>query len=73
MALSWLGGGTKPIQGLWARAGEGDLRQFLTSDACRDSSGSTGGAMRKARYWELKKYKEMVDRFELRPRGLADP
>ena len=69
MALSWLGGGVKPIQGLWVRAGEGDLRQFLTSDACRDSR----RCHEKSKVLGLKKYKEMVDRFELRPRGLADP
>ena len=41
------------------------------SDSCRDSNGSTSGAMRKTRYWALKKYKEMVDSFEIRPRELA--
>ena len=41
------------------------------SDSFRDSSRSTSGAMSKARYWALKKYKEMVDSFEIRPQGLA--
>ena len=34
---------------------------MLTNNACRDSSRAISGAMRKSRYWALKKYNETVD------------
>ena len=63
--------GDETIQGQWVRAGAGYLRQLLMRDACRDSSGAASSAIRKSRYWALKKYKEMVDRLKQGGMGFA--
>ena len=41
--------------------GVADLRQLLTSDACRDLSRATSGIVRISTYWALTKYREKVD------------
>ena len=43
------------------QAGAVNLRRFLMSDACRDSSGSTCDVVKNSRYWAVKEYKEMVN------------
>ena len=66
------GWGYKTKQGQWVEAGASDCRQLPMSDTCRDLSGDTSGAVRKARYWVLKiTCKEMVDGLRRSGMGFA--